>query len=131
MEDNLRNRLQMFIGKFSDAFIHARKNNQPDPPASQLLSDQSLIKWDNKNNETIIGKARKLIWVAHNSTQLGNHGAKELLDSFDQHHAGIKMAEDALYSFPDRHISSKSAEVLEAALHSVIEAFLHRIRRWE
>lgn len=116
MEDNLRNRLQMFIGKFSDAFIQARKHNRPDPPAGQLLSDHSLIKWDNKNNETIINKARKLIWVAHNCTlslSKGTieqkqsaelkRGATALIADFDQHYAAIKKAEEALYSLPDRH----------------------------
>ncbi len=63
MEDNLRNRLLMFIGKFSETYI---KNGEK-TAAKDKLSDASLIKWDNKNDETIIGKARKLIWVAHNA----------------------------------------------------------------
>lgn len=64
MEDNARNRLLMFIGKFSDIYI---KNGEK-TAAKDKLSDASLIKWDNKNDETIIGKARKLIWVAHNAS---------------------------------------------------------------
>ncbi|HXG93295.1 MAG TPA: DUF1156 domain-containing protein, partial [Blastocatellia bacterium] len=63
-EDNLRNRLLMFIGKFSDAYIENEKKGKP-TPAKDQLSAASLIKWDNKNNDEIIGKARRLIWVAH------------------------------------------------------------------
>ena len=66
MEDNLRNRLQMFIGRFSAEAEQAMLLKKPTPPAGKMLSDFSLIKWDNKNNEEIINKARKLIWVAHN-----------------------------------------------------------------
>lgn len=98
MEDNLRNRLQMFIGKFSDEFIAARKSNRPDPPAGRLLSDSSLIKWDNKNDETIINKARKLIWVAHNAKN--GSSANVLLESFDKHFEEIRQAEKDLYSPP-------------------------------
>ncbi len=66
MEDNLRNRLLMFIGKFSEKFISNEKIGK-NTPANEQLSDMSLIKWYNKNNEEIINKARKLIWIAHNS----------------------------------------------------------------
>jgi putative DNA methylase len=63
MEDNLRNRLLMFIGKFSDQFI--QKGGKV--PAKDLIHDACLIKWDNKNDEKILNIARKLIWVAHNA----------------------------------------------------------------
>ena len=56
MEDNLRNRLLMFIGKFSETYIQKGESTA----AKDKLSNASLIKWDNKNDETIIGKARKL-----------------------------------------------------------------------
>jgi putative DNA methylase len=65
MEDNLRNRLLMFIGKFSDTYINNEKQGKP-TAAKDQLSDASLIKWESKDNEKIINKARKLIWVAHN-----------------------------------------------------------------
>lgn len=68
MQDNPRNRLLMFIGKFSDAYISNQKSGTT-TPAKDQLSAASLIKWDNKNDETIIGKARKLIWVAHNTSE--------------------------------------------------------------
>ena len=65
MEDNARNRLLMFIGKFSETYISNQKTGTA-TAAKEQLSNASLIKWDNKNDEAIVGKARKLIWVAHN-----------------------------------------------------------------
>lgn len=67
MEDNLRNRLQMFIGKFTNDMQNHLLGKAKKTEAKKMLSDASLIKWDNKNNEEIINKARKLIWVAHNA----------------------------------------------------------------
>jgi putative DNA methylase len=127
MEDNLRNRLQMFIGKFSEDFISARKSNRPDPPVGRLLSDHSLIKWDNKNNEAIINKARKLIWVAHNAKN--GSSANALLESFDKHFESIRQAENDLYSTSDRHISSAAINKKEEKLHQAIEAFLDYMPR--
>src|ERR1017187_10347801 len=49
MEDNLRNRLLMFIGKFSDEFCRNEKAGKI-TASNKQLSDASLIKWDNKNN---------------------------------------------------------------------------------
>jgi len=43
MEDNLRNRLLMFIGKFSDIYSENEKKGKK-TPAKSLLSEQSLIK---------------------------------------------------------------------------------------
>ncbi|MDP2423509.1 MAG: DUF1156 domain-containing protein [Bacteroidales bacterium] len=129
MDDNLRNRLQMFIGKFSQAYIDARKHNRPDPPAMHLLSNDSLIKWDNKNNETIINKARKLIWVAHNCTLSLSKGATDLFADFDLHYSAIKEAEYCLYTTPDRHITTEEVKAKEAALHQAIEAFLEKMPR--
>jgi hypothetical protein len=72
MEDNLRNRLLMFIGKFSDDYIANEKQGKSTDSKKQL-SDGSLIKWENKNNPKIIGIARKLIFIAHNTS--GSTGA--------------------------------------------------------
>jgi putative DNA methylase len=74
MEDNVRNRLLMFIGKFSETYILNQKSGKT-TSAKDLLSNASLIKWDNKNNEKILEKARKLIWVAHNA-EAERSGAK-------------------------------------------------------
>src|SRR5215510_14897225 len=76
MEDNLRNRLLMLIGKFSDTYIENEKKGKT-TPAKDQLGDASLIKWDNKNDKEIIGKARRLIWVAHNAKN--GRSAKEIL----------------------------------------------------
>ena len=110
MDDNLRNRLLMFIGKYSDEFARNEKTGKATASGKQL-SDASLIKWDNKNNEAIINKARKLIWVAHNSTNGNNKfSAQDLLYDFDKHFKAIKEAEHELYSTIDRHIETKSTK---------------------
>jgi putative DNA methylase len=127
MEDNARNRLLMFIGKYSDEFSRNEKAGKTTASGKQL-SDASLIKWDNKNDENIIGKARKLIWVAHNCTTKGNTlSANELLSEFDKHFAGIKSAEETLYSIKDRHIATKEVEAAEQQLKNSIEAFLDKM----
>lgn len=124
MEDNLRNRLLMFIGKFSDRYAQNEKMGKT-TPAKDQLSDASLIKWDNKNNEEIIGIARKLIWVAHNAAT--GKTAKELLADFDKHYKAIKDAEQDLYSTADRHIETKQVKQKEATLQKAIDAFLDRM----
>jgi len=128
MDDNLRNRLLMFIGKFSHKFIENAKQAKT-TPAKDQLSEASLIKWDNKNNEQIIGMARKLIWVAHNSAKDPSKGANELLAGFDSHYLAIKEAENALYTMPDRHMATAEVQQKEAALHQAIEAFLDHMPR--
>lgn len=124
MEDNLRNRLLMFIGKYSEKFARNEKAGKTTASKNQL-SDASLIKWDNKNNEEIIGKARKLIWAAHNAGSGGK--AKELLTDFDKHYNTIKEAEENLYSTQDRHIETAAIKKKEEVLHSAIEAFLNKM----
>jgi len=125
MEDNGRNRLLMFVGKFSDKYAQMGEKT----PAKDMLTDSSLIKWDNKNNEDIITKARKLIWVAHNSPLNASTNAMELLADFDKHYQAIKSAEETLYSLTDRHISTPKSQALEADLHNAIEAFLKKMPR--
>ena len=66
MEDNLRNRLMMFIGKFSDKCQKNMLANKTTTPKEQL-DEGSLIKWENKNNPRILRMARELIWVAYNA----------------------------------------------------------------
>lgn len=124
MEDNHRNRLLMFIGKFSPKYIENEKLGKS-TGAKDQLSDASLIKWDNKNNEEIIGKARKLIWVAHNA--VSGKTAIELLKGFDTQYQAIKDAEQELYSLPDRHLESESIKAKEAALQKAIDAFLDKM----
>jgi len=126
MEDNLRNRLMMFIGKFSDTYTHNEKTGKSTASKDQI-SDHSLIKWDNKNNEDIINKARKLIWVAYNSANNENKKsltAKVLLSDFDKHYNAIKESEKKLYSIVNRHIESKEVQDSESKLFATIDAFL-------
>ena len=91
MEDTLRNRLLMFIGKFSPTFIENEKIGKK-TAAKDQLSAYSLITWDNKDNEEILQKARKLIWVAHNSVRC-DKSTQELLNDFNDHLRAIKKAE--------------------------------------
>lgn len=126
MEDNLRNRLLMFIGKYSNTYNQNERSGKT-TNAKDLISDQSLIKWENRNNETIIGKARKLIWVSHNSRHLvgsSQQSASELLKSFDFHYQAIKNVEGELYSTQDRHLSIPEIKHKEEKLHQAIEIFL-------
>ncbi|MCB9047413.1 MAG: DUF1156 domain-containing protein [Chitinophagales bacterium] len=125
VDDNLRNRLLMFIGKFSDKFIANEKQGKS-TAAKDQISDASLIKWDNKNNEAIIGKARKLIWVAHNA-KTSTADALTLLKDFDRHNKAIKEAEAALYGTKNRHIATEDIQLKEAALQQAIDAFLDKM----
>jgi putative DNA methylase len=121
MEDTLRNRLQMFIGKFSEPMQEHLMGKAIKPGAKDMLSGASLIKWDNKNDDTIIGKARKLIWVAHNTSS--GKIAKALLADFDTAYKAIKTAENELYSIADRHIATEEVQTKETALQQTIDAF--------
>jgi len=127
MEDTLRNRLLMFIGKFSNEFCKNEKIGVKTDAKDQLAND-SLIKWDNKFNEAVINKARKLIWVANNCNDGNNKfSAKELLADFDNHFIAIKEAEQELYSLDDRHIESKISKELTDKLHNATDAFLNKM----
>lgn len=136
MDDNPRNRLQMFIGKFTEEMQEALLQSKPSPAAGKLLSNNSLIKWDNKNNENIINKARKLIFVAHNSTTRSlseaerseaEKNAEDLLAEFDTLYSAIKTAEKELYALPDRHLDSEDCQLKTANLHTAIEDFLNKM----
>jgi len=123
MEDNLRNRLLMFIGKFSDKYTKMGDKT----PVKDMLTEASLIKWETKNNEEIIGKARKLIWVSHNAAS--GKEAAELIADFENHYKAIKVSEMELYSTPDRHITSDDVKTKENTLHNAIEAFLGSVNK--
>src|SRR5690606_35299160 len=129
MEDNLRNRLQLFIGKFTADMQEHLLHHKTKPAAGKQIADESLIKWDNKNNEKIINKARKLIWVAHNSKENATATASSLLADFDTHYKAIKEAEKALYGITDRHIATDEVKQAETNLQAAIEAFLDKMPR--
>lgn len=122
MEDNLRNRLMMFIGKFSDKCQENMKKGKPTTPKEQL-SDGSLIKWENKNNPRILRMARELIWVAYNAEKQPEHGYETLHKNFSKAFDAIKEAEERLYSVVDRHIKTAEVDDLEQALQDAIDNF--------
>ena len=119
MEDNLRNRLLMFVGKFSDTFIENEKKGKNTPSKDQL-SSFSLIKWNNKNNKEIINKAGKLIWVSRDSDN-------NTLQEFDKFYNDIKEAENDLYNTRDRHIESENIKQKEKILQKTIDGFQNRM----
>jgi len=129
MEDNLRNRLQMFIGKFTPQMEQHLMGKTEKPDASKQLTDFSLIKWDSKNNETIIGIARKLIFVSYQSVLQTEKTAIELLAQFDALYNAIKISEQNLYALIDRHINSTQVALLEQTLADAIENFLDKMPR--
>lgn len=124
MEDNLRNRLLMFIGKFSDKYVSNEKQGK-NTPAKNQLHRYSLIKWDNKNEESVIGRARKLIFVSHNAHS--GKDAQHLIAQHDQLWSELKEAERRLYHYPDRHESNPEVEALEKAKDAALEAFLAKM----
>lgn len=123
MEDNLRNRLMMFIGKFSPKYILNEKNGKA-TNAKDQLSDFSLIKWDNKNNEQILNIARKLIYIAHNHKR---SDLNTLIKEFDQSIENIREAENELYNFEDRFLENNNVNDLESTLKNSIEDFLNQM----
>ena len=126
MEDNLRNRLMMFIGKFSDKCQQNMMEGKSTSPKEQL-ADGSLIKWENKNNPTVLKIARELIWVAYNSDKDQTIGFESLHKSFEESYSAIKVAEKALYGIVDRHIYSDEVVYLEKELNEAIEKFLSQM----
>ena len=122
MEDNLRNRLMMFIGKFSDKCQQNMLAGKSTPPKEQL-SDGSLIKWENKNNKKILRMARELIYVAYHAEREPGIGYETLHRQFDASFDAIAEAEGALYGVVDRHIETPEVEKLEENLHQAIEHF--------
>lgn len=118
LKDDPRNRLLMFIGKFSDKYLISGENTS----AKEKLSNFSLIKWDNRNNDQILTKARKLIWVANNASQ--NISAEASILEYCEYFGRIQKAEEALYSFENRHIITDGIKFLQDELNTAIEAFL-------
>jgi putative DNA methylase len=121
MEDNLRNRLLMFIGKFSDKYLDNEKLGKKTASKDQM-NQFSLITWDNKNEDKVIVRARKLIFVSHNAKN--GKTTKELLSEYDCLNKAIKKAESDLYNYPNRHIETNEVKQLEKAKDKAIATFL-------
>ena len=122
MEDNHRNRLMMFIGKFSEKCQENMKAGKSTPPKEQL-DDWSLIKWENKNNPKILRIARELIFVAYQSDKRPDATWEELHAEFGKLYDAIPKAETALYELKDRHIETDKVKQLETELQAAIDAF--------
>lgn len=122
MEDNHRNRLMMFIGKFSDKCQTNMIAGKATTPKEQL-DDWSLIKWENKNNPQILRLARELIFVAYQSDKRPDATWEQLHDEFNQLYDAIPKAEKALYELKDRHIETDIVKQREAELQTAIDAF--------
>lgn len=124
MEDNSRNRLMMFIGKFSEKYIenerHRKITNTKD-----LISSFSLIKWESHNDLKIIQKAKKLIFVAYNSKN--GKSASELINEHDLLDLEIKSAQQNLYIHADRHIDTDLTDELKKKLNDAIENYLNKM----
>jgi adenine-specific DNA methylase len=122
MEDNRRNRLMMFIGKFSEKCQANMIAGKPTSPKEQL-DDFSLIKWENKNNPQILRIARELIFVAYQSDKRPDASWETLHAEFNRLYDAIPKAEEALYTIKDRHIETERVKQREAELQAAIEAF--------
>lgn len=126
MEDTLRNRLMMFIGKFSDKCQENMIAGKSTPPKEQL-SDGSLIKWENKNNPIILRIARELIWVAYNSDLNSEASFETLHKEFDSAYDAIPAAEQRLYSIPNRNLGGTEVEEAQKRLDDAITSFQSRM----
>lgn len=126
MEDNLRNRLMMFIGKFSEKCQKDMLAGKNTPPKEQI-EDGCLIKWENRNNAKVLRIARELIWVSYNAERNTNIGFETLHKNFSEAFEAIKNAENALYDVVDRHIISAEIENLEETLENAIDNFLSQM----
>ncbi|MCD8262108.1 MAG: DUF1156 domain-containing protein, partial [Bacteroides sp.] len=126
MSDNLRNRLLMFIGKFSERCQQNMLKGKSTPSKEQL-QEGCLIKWESKNDTEVLQKARKLIWVAYNAERYPKVTYSILSTEFDAAFAAITEAETTLYTTSDRHIPSEEIERKEKALQEAIENFQKRM----
>ena len=122
MEDNHRNRLMMFVGKFSEKCQTNMLAGKTTSPKEQL-DDWSLIKWENKNNPQILRIARELIFVAYQSDKRPDTTWEKLHDEFNRLYDAIPKAEQALYELKDRHIETDTVKQREAELQAAIESF--------
>ena len=125
MDDSLRNRLMMFIGKFSDE-IQKNMIEGKSIPKDQL-SSSSLVRWENKNNHKILDKARELIFVAYNAELDLQSSFESLHREYGKLASAITAAEEALYSVVNRHLPTTETQQLEQQLHDAIEAFQNRM----
>jgi adenine-specific DNA methylase len=82
MDDTLRNRLLMFIARWSGEYLDFEAGRTAEPPGpSLLLDDRSLTKWETSDPENPQG--REVLRVARELVQVANDGRKPVvLDPF-------------------------------------------------
>lgn len=116
----------MFIGKFSPA---CQKNMLAGKTTSSKdqVQEGCLIKWESKNDPTVLRLARLLIWVAYNSELRPEATYTDLTVEFDEASKAITNAETALYHTLNRHLASPEVTAKEAALQKAIEKFQNRM----
>ena len=124
MEDNSRNRLLMFIGKFSNKYTE-NENKSNNISVKEYLSDFSLVKWESKNNDKIFNIARKLIYTAYNYNQYKSF--QDASNDFEKLKIKIQEAEFNLYRIKDRHIDSEEVLKREGELEEAKNNFLNRM----
>jgi putative DNA methylase len=81
MEDTLRNRLLMFVGKWSREwwdFEHGKSKTKPKPEF--MLDDRSMAKWENCDPQNEQG--RKVLWVARELIRAANSEPTTMIDPF-------------------------------------------------
>lgn len=91
------------------------------------MQEGCLIKWESKNDPTVLRLARLLIWVAHNSELRPEATYTDLTVEFDEASKAITNAETALYHTTNRHLTSPEVTAKEAALQKAIEKFQNRM----
>lgn len=116
----------MFIGKFSPACQKNMLAGKTTPSKDQV-QEGCLIKWESKNDPTVLRLARLLIWVAHNSELRSEATYTDLTVEFDEASKAITNAETALYHTTNRHLTSPEVTAKEAALQEAIEKFQNRM----
>lgn len=126
MPDNLRNRLLMFIGKFSPV-CQANMLKGKNTASKDQLEKGCLIKWESKNDKAVLTKARKLIWVAYNAEQNKDASFIALSESFDVAYQTIEDAENDLYTSVDRHLETDIIKEKETTLQIAIDNFQNQM----
>lgn len=96
-------------------------------PSKGQVQEGCLIKWESKNDPTVLRLARLLIWVAYNSELRSEATYTDLAVEFDEASKAITNAETALYHTTNRHLTSPEVTAKEAALQKAIEKFQNRM----
>ena len=126
MDDNLRNRLLMFVGKFTDDCQRSLIAGKSTAPADQITRS-SLIKYEARNDDQTINLARKLIFVAYNGELEPDKSYKTLSAEFDELILSVKTAVNRLEAFVNRHKETDDTLRLQNEVDVAIEAFHKRM----